>query len=453
MKISLFILFAFSFIYPQSFDDYLKEQQQDFNSYKTALDKEWKQYKSFINDSPYKVKKPKKIPKAKKKAPKKDISKKAKISKPIKKRIEKIKIDTLILGTSIDFSFLNSKVNIPYDKSIKKSISIFNNKSISKYHKSMQKAKYKMSIDYIKKYKKARRLSDWMAVLLVSEFSENIHKNKNKQKLLTWFLLLELGYDVKVAIANNAIVLLANMKHSLYSTLFLKINNKNYYAIFGDKAKKLKTYSSNMKNLNAMDFTSKRAVLGINDHKKKKLSFKYKNKPYNINTFYSPSLIKTYKDMPQSDYISYFNSLMDNKTEYNMLNDLSKILKNKSEIEAINILLRFVQKSFKYKTDDDNFGYEKVLFPEETIYYKYSDCEDRSLLFAYLTRKLLKKDVILLKYSDHLATAVRLDTRNSNGDSIRYNGKVYAIADPTYINANVFMAMPKYKNASYKVIK
>jgi hypothetical protein len=453
MKLSLFILFYLSFSYSQSFSDYLKEEQQAFNTYKTALDKEWKQYKSFINKSPYKVKKPKKISKAKKDISKKDISKKAKITKPVKKKIKKIKIDTLILGSSVDFYFLNSKVNIPYDSSIKENINSFNDKSISKYHKSMQKTKYQTTIDYINKYKQARKLSDWMTLLLVEEFSKNIHISINKQRLLTWFLLVELGYDVKVAIANGNIVILANMKHSLYSTLFLKINGINYYAIFGDKAKKLKTYSSNMKNLNALDFTSKQAIIGINDHKKKKLSFKYKNKIYNINTFYSPSLIKTYKNMPQTDYIAYFNSLMDNKTEYSMLNDLSKILKNKSEIEAINILLRFVQKSFKYKTDDDNFGYEKVLFPEETIYYKYSDCEDRSLLFAYLIKKLLKKDVVLLKYSDHLTTAVKLNTQNTKGDSIRYKGKIYAIADPTYINANIFMSMPKYKNAKYTVIK
>ena len=453
MKLSLFILFAFYFLYSESFADYLKQEQQTYTTYKTNLDKEWKQYKSFVNESPYKVKKPKKIPKAKKIRPKKDISKKAKITKPVKKKIEKINIKPIILGEIINFSFLNSKVNMPYDSSIQENIYSFNNKSISKYHKTMQKTKYKITIDYINKYKKIRQLNDWSVLLLVEKFSKKVQTSKNKQRLLTWFLLLELGYDVKVAISSGSVVILAKMKHSLYSTLFLKIDGENYYAIFGDKGRKLSTYPNSMRNLNALDFTNKYPAKGINDHKRKTLSFKYKNKTYNIRTFYSPSLIKVYKNMPQSDYVSYFNSVMDSKTEYSMLNDLSKILKNKSEIEAINILLRFVQKSFEYKTDNDNFGYEKVLFPEETIYYKYSDCEDRSLLFAYLTKKLLKKDIILLKYSDHLATAVRLNAQNRNGDTIKYNGKIYAIADPTYINANVFMAMPKYKNAKYKVIK
>lgn len=453
MRLSLFILFIFSSLYSQSFADYLKQEQQAYNTYKTVLDEEWKQYKSFVNESPYKVKKPKKIPKAKKVKVKKDLSKKAKITKPIKKPIKKIKIKPLILGKAISFSFLNSKLDIPYDSSIKKNINSFTNKSISKYHKSMQKAKYKITIDYIKKYKRARKLNDWATLLLVEKFSKKIHTRKNNQRLLVWFLLLELKYDVKVAIASRNIVILARMKYSLYSTLFLKINGSNYYAIFGDEAENLRTYSDNMSNLKALDFTNKLSIMGIDDYKRKKLSFKYRNKTYNVRTFYSPSLINVYKNMPQSDYISYFNSSMDDKIEYSMLSDLSKILKNKSEIEAVNILLRFVQKSFEYKTDNDNFGYEKVLFPEETIYYKYSDCEDRSLLFSYLVKRLLKKDVVLLKYSDHLATAIRLNTKNKRGDKIKYNGKIYAIADPTYINANVFMAMPKYKNARYKIIK
>ena len=135
-----------------------------------------------------------------------------------------------------------------------------------------------------------------------------------------------------------------------------------------------------------------------------------------------------------------------------LLSSLKPLVEGKTEIEAVNILLRFVQTAFAYKTDDEQFHYEKVFFPEETIYYPYSDCEDRSILFSYLVENLLGLDVVGLKFEDHLATAVQFSSK-IDGDSFLFEGKRYTISDPTYINANAGMTMPNYKNKSFEVIK
>jgi hypothetical protein len=137
---------------------------------------------------------------------------------------------------------------------------------------------------------------------------------------------------------------------------------------------------------------------------------------------------------------------------YSMLNKLKNIIKGKTELEAVNIILRFTQTSFKYKTDQEQFKYEKVLFPEETLYYPYSDCEDRSIMFSYLVTKLLGLKVVAVKYSDHLASAVEFSTK-IKGDGFKYKNHYYTISDPTYINANVGKAMPKYKQSDFKVIQ
>lgn len=44
------------------------------------------------------------------------------------------------------------------------------------------------------------------------------------------------------------------------------------------------------------------------------------------------------------------------------------------------------------------FGIERTLFAEEMYYYPYSDCEDRSILFARLVKDLLGLMVVLLYY-------------------------------------------------------
>ncbi|NQY22333.1 MAG: hypothetical protein HRT40_13720 [Campylobacteraceae bacterium] len=130
---------------------------------------------------------------------------------------------------------------------------------------------------------------------------------------------------------------------------------------------------------------------------------------------------------------------------------MKEIIKGKKEVEAVNMMLRFVQTSFQYKTDLKNFSYEKVLFPEETIYYNFSDCEDRSIMFTFLIKNLTNLDIVALKYKNHLASAVAFNS-NITGTSFMYNNKKYLISDATYINANAGMVMPQYKNSRFKII-
>ena len=90
------------------------------------------------------------------------------------------------------------------------------------------------------------------------------------------------------------------------------------------------------------------------------------------------------------------------------------------------------------------------MFIEETLHYPASDCEDRSIFFSWLVKSLLNIDVIALDFPGHIATAVEL--KNPVGQVVRYQGKKYTIADPTYINAKVGMKMPQYKKVNPKVI-
>jgi hypothetical protein len=63
----------------------------------------------------------------------------------------------------------------------------------------------------------------------------------------------------------------------------------------------------------------------------------------------------------------------------------------------------------------------------------------------------LKLDVVILDFPGHIATAVEL-SNPTQGDSWKFNGKRYTVADPTYINANIGMTMPQYKNTQPKLL-
>jgi hypothetical protein len=45
-----------------------------------------------------------------------------------------------------------------------------------------------------------------------------------------------------------------------------------------------------------------------------------------------------------------------------------------------------------------------------------------------------------------MTTGVALKSSSNKGASIEWQGERYVIADPTYINASVGMAMPSYAN-------
>ena len=92
-----------------------------------------------------------------------------------------------------------------------------------------------------------------------------------------------------------------------------------------------------------------------------------------------------------------------------------------------------------------------VFFCEENYYYPQNDCEDRSVLFAFLVRHLLRLDVVLVDYPGHIPTAVHFN-ENVPGTAIMNNGKRYVICDPTYIGASIGTEMPGFKPEDRTVI-
>jgi hypothetical protein len=97
--------------------------------------------------------------------------------------------------------------------------------------------------------------------------------------------------------------------------------------------------------------------------------------------------------------------------------------------KGIDYLMRFTRYAFLYQNDEDNFGKEKHLSPEQTLFSKYSDCDDRAALFFYLVKEIYNLPMIALLYPTHISMAVQFD--KPFGKSIIYNGEKYSICEPT----------------------
>ncbi len=473
LKKVILIISLISFVSANDYQEWLKSQNNEYTAYKKSMDeefadmlkKDWAAFKSFSEPSPYAKPKPIKVPVVKKPVviPQKEI-KKSPIVKPIKivkkvikKPIVKVKKPKVIKNfKTVDFKFYSTPISIQYDKKTTFSMNKIDKKAISSFWDDISKTNFKKLLKQIDTKSNELNLNDWAKYQFIHKLGKTIYKDNNKANLFTWFILVKMKYDTKVGYNDDKIYLLSTMQHSLYQVSFFTLKKKRYYILTPNgkvgNVGSIFTYAGDYpKAKNKLSFTIFKEMKFYNNLKNKNLKFKYNGKKYSVNAQYSADLIDFYKTYPQSDYNVYFSTKNSTPLSNSILLKLAPLVKNKAEIEAVNLLLRFVQTSFKYKTDQKQFDFEKVMFPEETIFYPYSDCEDRSIMFSYLVKNLLNLDVVGVKYKDHLATAVAFSSKIS-GDNFKYKGTKYTISDPTYINANAGMAMPQYKNSKFKII-
>ena len=159
---------------------------------------------------------------------------------------------------------------------------------------------------------------------------------------------------------------------------------------------------------------------------------------------YNRNLVNYFSSYPCVDFGIYGTAPVDSRMIGDLRRQLSPHIAGKPQDEAVNHLLHFVQNAFRYKTDQDQYGYEKWNFAEETLVSAYCDCDDRAIFFAQLVRNLLGLETVLVNYPGiHLAAAVRFtDGSLTGGTYVTVDGSRFYICDPTYINADAGMAMP-----------
>lgn len=358
------------------------------------------------------------------------------------------------------FDFFGEKISIEYHKKFKQTFrNKISNKNIASYWEILATQPHKDIISQLSETAQALQLNDWGTALLFDQFARELQgsnqRNQSSRQLTSWFLLVKAGYNARIAY-NDQVFLLMPSKQPLFSTTYFTLNNQRYYSVALNekemKPGKVFTYSGkHLDGQRNLDFSNPNNFIASSHKESRELSFSYGGEKYTINISYPKDMINYFKTFPQLDLENYFSAGMPKETAFSLLTQLKPIVENQTETEAVNRLLRFVQTAFEYKTDDDQFQQENYLFPLETLYYPYSDCEDRAALFAWLTQSLLNLDVVIVDFPGHIATAVEFNSP-AEGDSWDFNGKRYTMADPTYVNANVGMTMPQYQGTKPKIV-
>jgi len=459
------------------FDQWMSQQSKDFVAYQEKQDsafssflkKDWIEFQVKAGTKRDNTPKPVTLPKAPKPdakkppltAPKNIISVKKRLKpliKPIVKRAPKPKPHPTTMGERIDVAFLGSTLPIYIEKRVDISLgNTINNKAIANFWDRISSVPYKPLIKQIKDYRKTIAFNDWGTIRLIQALANQLYgAQSNEARLFSWYLLVKSGYAARVGYTKNRIHLMLPSQTQLFSAPYFTFAGQRFYVITSKSSRELGSlfsYKGNYPDANRKMDLYIRIIPALKvAEAKKELKFRYAGKQHRFEVSYDKNVVAYYfENYPATQLDVYFKSTISEGLKRSLLIPLGKLVEGKSEEEAVNILLRFVQTAFAYKTDEEQFGREKYFFPEELFLYGYSDCEDRSVLFAYLVRELLGLDVVALVFPGHVATAVHFNSKLS-GAKVKKGNRVYVIADPTYINANVGMVMPQFKSVQPKII-
>lgn len=352
----------------------------------------------------------------------------------------------------VGIPFFGAIANATYDKDFITSVSSsISNQVIADYWDKMANTNHYGFIKQLQEKKETMKLNDWGYFELVSHAANDICKDdENAAKLLSWFILVKSHYKAKVGYSPKGVHLLLPFSNKVYGKPYFTIQGQRFYVM--EKVGKLSTYKADYK------VATKKIELNVEEPmhigtevKTRDLNFEHKGKKYSFVVKYIKNDINFYENYPQADVKVYFDAAVSEIASKSLLTQLKPIVATMGEVEASDFLLALVQKSFAYKTDPEQFGREKFFFAEEIFHYPYSDCEDRSVLYAFLVKELLDLEVVGLKYPGHMATAVAF-SEEVNAHHMFYAGKKFTVCDPTYINATSGMCMPQFINTNAFIV-
>jgi len=434
------------------YTDYVNKRDKEFTDY---LQQRWKEFNVFKGLEPPAEPKPDVMPvfkPAERPAPPTGLPiikptlepGKDQVPQPILPRITKKEPEKFPTDAA-EIEFYGFPVVFDYDKKLNAAFTgKINEEAIGAYWQQLSATNYNHLVQQLLGYKDISNLNDWGYYQLTKNVATKIAgSNPNSQRLLTWFILLRSGYKAKIAFFEDDIYLLLPANNQIYGVNFFTFDNLQYY-IMDSKLSKIYTYEKDFPEAQKTFDLNIYSPISLGDRPAKRdFKYSYQGVDMPLSISYNSDLIDFYKDYPLADIKVYFDASVSPEAKESVANSFIPLLEGKTQLQAVNLLLNFVQTAFEYKTDEDQFGYEKFFFAEEVFYYPYCDCEDRSVLFSYLVKHLLGLEVVGLDYPGHVATAVRF-TEPVDGDYITLNGEKYVVADPTYINAPVGLTMPQF---------
>ncbi len=290
-------------------------------------------------------------------------------------------------------------------------------------------------------------IAGWAALSLTDEVASRLTDDDASQAFLMTWLMVQLGYDMRLIEATDGRLLSAFgcddviLSGATRNFFLLPVDGKRYYSwqdtgdsfppfrshgSLGEQLRPVSLALSAIPSSTVGETVSTRSSTRLNE------SIEAKTAPQGMLDFYTTFP----RFCPQggavvTQWYNYANAPASRALVTTLEEPLRSKVSGMEPLEAVNTILTFVQDAFPYGYDDRIWGYDRPFFPDESVYYPKSDCEDHAILFTRLVRDILGLNCALVYYPNHLAAAVEIPG-HVKGDYINVGGRRFTICDPTY---------------------
>lgn len=335
---------------------------------------------------------------------------------------------------------------------------------IQSFYKQANEQDYLPLINALQQYKTEKQLDDWLYYQLIRRVAQYLSPkefNYEQYTLYKWFLLHKSGYNAQLAFANNQLLFYVQSDDNIYDIPLFESEGKQYVCL-------------NIHDFSPIDFSAvsltKIQIAGVGlegnafsykvtqipdfnvtTFEEKELVFTYKEKEYRYNIKVDPHMQKMFSNYPTVDFEAYFNIPLSKATYCSLIPALKKKIKGMKQEKGVEYLMKFTRYAFMYEDDQQNFGKEKRLSPEQTLLNDYSDCDDRVALFYFLVKELYNLPMIVLLYPSHVTLAIEL--KKPIGTPVLYNGRKFSVCEPTpqRLDLPIGSLMPEHSLTRYDV--
>lgn len=338
------------------------------------------------------------------------------------------------------FSFFGTPAEVRVDKGHLFKLKRLNEGAIADAWLELSEERYTNLVYDCLRIREEHELCDWAYLMMLQSMADAVcGKGTNESTLLTAYVYCQSGYRMRMAIGGNRLYLLFASDHTIFGRGYYRLDGEEYYIFNVDGVRSMRiceqAYPQEQTMSLFIDKTPKLAMFQTEStvHKSRRNEDMYIAMTANRNMldFYSSYPTSKFGENPVSRWAMYANMPTPDNIVKQIYPSLRKAVSQCNQWTAVNRILNFVQTGFVYEYDDKVWGGDRAFFPEESLYYPYCDCEDRSILFTRIIRDLLGLKCILIYYPGHLAAAVEFTEGNPTGDYIGYNGHRFFITDPT----------------------
>lgn len=357
------------------------------------------------------------------------------------------------------FSIFGTKYQVRLSEECRFKLNSVTENSVADAIESLSDIKYENMLYDCLKIRKENKLSDWAYFQTLEALTDAFcGKDSNEATLLMGFILSQSGYKIRLGRDDNKLILLTASQHTIYNKVAYRLDGDTFYLLEGNAehlnicrasfsnetsislviqaAQKFDMDASDVRTIKSRDYPDFQVTVHTNK---------------NLLKFYDTYLPSCMNNEIMTRWAMYANTPLSEDLREELYPQLRPKLQGLSQLESVTRLLNLIQTGLVYEYDENIWGRDRAFFAEETLYYPYCDCEDRSILLSRLVRDLVGLKAILVYYPGHLAMAIHF-TEDVTGDYILYNGEKYIVCDPTYIAASVGRTMPGMDNNQARVI-